>query len=107
MRVPQRKRVKKESSEASFHESFRSGAVASQQKEFEAQDLGNLVGYQLRRTHSAVFEAFSAIMAKRSIAPGHFSILTLIHLNPDRTQSWLAKACDLDRSTVVPSIQYL
>lgn len=84
-----------------------SGAAASQNKEFKPQELFNLVGYQLRRAHTAVFEAFSAIMAKRGIAPGHFSILTLILLNPDRTQTWLSEACGLDRSTIAPIIKHL
>ena len=80
---------------------------ASRRRSFKAENVQDLIGYQLRRTQVSVFKKLGKIMARNRIVPGHFSVLILIQLNPDRTQGWLSKACRIDRSTMVPIIDQL
>jgi DNA-binding MarR family transcriptional regulator len=55
----------------------------------------------------AVFRNIAKIMARERIAPGDFGVLLTIQMNPGRTQSWIARACGLDRSTIAPIVQNL
>lgn len=61
--------------------------------------LPELLGYRLRRAQQALFRDFAATVAE--ISPGRVGILLLIEANPDVTQSRLAHAVSLDRSTLV------
>lgn len=61
--------------------------------------LPGLLGYRLRLAQQAVFRDFSASVAE--ISPGRFGILLLIDANPGATQSRLAQAVSLERSTMV------
>ncbi|TAK88188.1 MAG: MarR family transcriptional regulator [Betaproteobacteria bacterium] len=61
--------------------------------------LPGLLGYRLRLAQQAVFRDFSASVAE--ISPGRFGILLLIDANPGVTQSRLAQAVSLERSTMV------
>jgi DNA-binding MarR family transcriptional regulator len=79
----------------------------SRYRNFRPDQMHDLVGYQLRRSHMAVFRNITRIMARERIAPGDFGVLLTIQMNPDQTQSWIAKACGLDRSTIAPIVQNL
>jgi DNA-binding MarR family transcriptional regulator len=79
----------------------------SRLRKFRPEQMHDLVGYQLRRSHMAVFRNISRIMAREHIAPGDFGVLLTIRMNPERTQSWIARACGLDRSTIAPVVQNL
>ena len=61
--------------------------------------LPGLIGYRLRLAQQAVFRDFAATV--EGLSPGRVGILTLIEANPGVTQSRLARAVDLDRSTMV------
>lgn len=61
--------------------------------------LPGLLGYRLRLAQQAVFRDFSASVAE--ISPGRVGILLLIDANPGVTQSRLAQAVSLERSTMV------
>jgi DNA-binding MarR family transcriptional regulator len=63
--------------------------------------LPDLVGYRLRKAQVAVFANFARTMADRAITPGQFGVLTLIGANAGLTQSALAKAVGIERSTMV------
>jgi len=63
--------------------------------------LPGLVGYQLRLAQLAVFRDFEASTAGLGLTPGRFGMLILIEANPGVTQSDLARAVGLDRSTMV------
>jgi DNA-binding MarR family transcriptional regulator len=63
--------------------------------------LPDLVGYRLRKAQVAVFADFARTMADRAITPGQFGVLTLIGANTGLTQSALAKAVGIERSTMV------
>ena len=61
--------------------------------------LPGLLGYRLRLAQQAVFRDFGRSVSE--IAPGRVGILLLIDANPGVTQSRLAHAVGLDRSTLV------
>src|SRR5262245_51429945 len=61
--------------------------------------LAGLLGYRLRLAQQAVFRDFARAIPETS--PGRAGILFLIDANPGVTQSRLAHAVGLDRSTMV------
>lgn len=63
--------------------------------------LPDLLGYQLRLAQIAVFRDFAAAAGDLGVSPGRFGMLVLIEANPGVTQSRLAEAVGLDRSTLV------
>jgi len=84
----------------------------SANRKIAAQDLKldmlpGLVGYQLRLTQLAIFGDFAAELKEFDISPGRFGVLVLISANPGMTQSLLAEATQLDRSTMVAVIDRL
>jgi DNA-binding MarR family transcriptional regulator len=69
--------------------------------------LTELVGYHLRRAQAAVFDDFMRTMARDQATPGQFGVLMLIGSNPGSTQSAIAKALGVERSTMVAVIDRL
>jgi DNA-binding MarR family transcriptional regulator len=67
--------------------------------------LPTLLGYRLRLAQQAVFRDFASAVA--GISPGRAGMLLLIDANPGVTQSRLAHAVSLDRSTMVGVIDAL
>jgi DNA-binding MarR family transcriptional regulator len=67
--------------------------------------LPGLLGYRLRLAQQAVFRDFAASVGE--ISPGRLGILLLVEANPGVTQSRLARAVHLDRSTMVGVIDVL
>jgi DNA-binding MarR family transcriptional regulator len=61
--------------------------------------LPGLLGYRLRLAQQALFRDFAATVAE--LSPGRVGILLLIETNPGVTQSRLAQAVSLERSTMV------
>jgi DNA-binding MarR family transcriptional regulator len=69
--------------------------------------LDELVGYHLRRAQSRVFDDFLATVGGDGVTPGQFGVLVLIEANPGLSQSALAKALGIERSTMVAVIDRL
>ena len=69
--------------------------------------LTGLLGYQLRLAQLAVFRDFDDGTAGLGLTPGRFGMLVLIEANPGVTQSELARAVGLDRSTMVAVLDQL
>ena len=69
--------------------------------------LPDLVGYNLRRAQSAVFHHFAETVSSHDVSPGHFGVLVFIEANPGMSQTMLAKALGVDRSSIVPVIDHL
>lgn len=72
--------------------------------------LGTLeqrIGFPLRVAQVAVFRDFEEAMGELGLTPAVFSALEIIKTNPGITQSKLAHAIYLDRSTVVPLLDKL
>jgi DNA-binding MarR family transcriptional regulator len=67
--------------------------------------LAGLLGYRLRLAQQAVFRDFARAIPEAS--PGRAGILLLIEANPGVTQSRLAQAVGLDRSTLVGVLHVL
>jgi DNA-binding MarR family transcriptional regulator len=64
--------------------------------------LAELLGYQLRLAHAAVFRDFERSVGQLGISPGRAGLLAIVEANPGLAQSRLAEAAGLDRSTLVP-----
>lgn len=75
--------------------------------ELDFDVLVSLVGYHLRRAQVAVFSDFAGQMAGEQITPGQFGVIALIGANPGLTQSALARAVGIERSTMVAVIDTL
>ncbi len=69
--------------------------------------LPGLVGYHLRMAQIALFRDFAQGPGAEDVTPGLFGVLVIIEANPDLKQSELARATQLDRSTVVTVIDNL
>jgi DNA-binding MarR family transcriptional regulator len=67
--------------------------------------LPGLLGYRLRLAQQTVFRDFAKSVAE--LSPGRVGILLLIDANPGVTQSALAQAVGLDRSTMVGLVDTL
>ncbi len=87
------------------HESAANSARSKRACGLDHGILPGLIGYQLRRAQLAAFQNFAA--ATGGMTPGRFGVLTLIAANPGLSQSDLAAALAIDRSTLVPVIDEL
>ena len=85
----------------------RNGKANESVPELDFDLLPDLIGYQLRLTQLAVFNNFGHAIADHGISPGRFGVLVIIGANPGLTQSRLAAATQLDRSTMVAVIDQL
>ncbi len=73
----------------------------------ELGGLPQLVGYQLRLAQVAIFRDFNAALGAFDITPGLYGVLEVIAANPGLKQTQLARAVQLDRSSVVSVIDKL
>jgi DNA-binding MarR family transcriptional regulator len=69
--------------------------------------LPTLLGYQVRQAQIAIFRDFTATLTEAGMTPTLYGALVLIDSNPDLKQTELARAIQLDRSTVVTVIDTL
>lgn len=69
--------------------------------------LTGLIGYHLRRAQAVVFDDFMRSMAESRITPGQFGVLAMIEANPGISQSALARALGIERSTMVAVLDEL
>jgi DNA-binding MarR family transcriptional regulator len=65
----------------------------------DAGALPGLLGYRLRLAQQAVFRDFAASV--QGLSPGRVGLLVYVDANPGVTQSRLAEAVQLERSTMV------
>lgn len=82
-------------------------AAAKRKPDLDHGLLPGLIGYQLRMAQIALFRDFSRGPGMEDVTPGLFGVLVVIEANPDLKQSDLARAAQLDRSTVVTVIDNL
>lgn len=84
-------------------------AAKAEKRSDRALDFGELdtfVGFQLHRARNAAATALRRLIAPEAM-PGQFPILYLIARNPGQTQSAIAGAVGLDRSSLVPILNRL
>jgi DNA-binding MarR family transcriptional regulator len=67
----------------------------------ELGNLGDMLGVELRIAQILADRVFGQVNTPK-MPPGHFTVLSLIRLNPGINQSALARCMYLDRSTMVP-----
>jgi DNA-binding MarR family transcriptional regulator len=85
----------------------RKGAVYAPGADIDRGALPQLLGYRLRLAQLAVFADFARGCAALGVTPGVFGVLELLARNPGVSQSALAQALRLDRSSLVPVIDRL
>lgn len=69
--------------------------------------LRNLVGYHLRMAQVMIFKDFDRELAELEITPAIFGVLEILNHNKGLTQTRLATAIGLDRSSLVPLLDKL
>jgi DNA-binding MarR family transcriptional regulator len=69
--------------------------------------LPSLVGYHLRMAQVMVFKDFDRELAELDITPAIFGVLEILNHNKGLTQTRLATAIGLDRSSLVPLLDKL
>jgi len=69
--------------------------------------LDDLIGYQLRRAFLRSNGLFARLADEAGLAPGQYGVLKLIELNPGRSQSEVAAAAGLDRSSLTQLLDQL
>ncbi|HEY3812056.1 MAG TPA: MarR family transcriptional regulator [Caulobacteraceae bacterium] len=65
------------------------------------------IGYQLRRAFFRSNGLFGRLAGEAGIAPGQFGVLKLVELNPGRSQTEIAAAAGLDRSSLTQLLDQL
>jgi DNA-binding MarR family transcriptional regulator len=76
--------------------------AAATTAEIDYGHLPSFIGYRIRKAYSYLFQTFNAMLKDLNLAPGQYSVLLLIGLNPGLSQNALAEATGLDGSTIVP-----
>lgn len=69
--------------------------------------IDELIGFRLRVAQTRVFKDLERSIETLGITPAGFSVLAVLRQNPGLTQSKLAEAVHLDRSSVVPLLDKL
>ncbi|NVK20004.1 MAG: MarR family transcriptional regulator [Methylocystaceae bacterium] len=69
--------------------------------------LNDLMTYHLRRAQVCAFNNFTEAMTETQVTPGQFGVLTLIASNKGISQSAVARALGVERSTMVAVIDGL
>ncbi len=69
--------------------------------------LNDLMTYHLRRAQVSSFNNFATAMNETQITPGQFGVITLISSNQGLSQSAVARALGVERSTMVAVIDGL
>lgn len=75
--------------------------------ELDLGGLPQLVGFQLRMTQVMVFKDFDRELSGLDITPVIFGVLEVLRHNKGLTQTRLANAIGLDRSSLVPLLDKL
>ena len=69
--------------------------------------LPNLLGYNVRRAHMALWRDFNRTVGSALIRPGIFSLMVLIDANPGVAQIELASQLAIEKATLVGLIRQL
>lgn len=69
--------------------------------------LDQRIGYQLRRAFFRSNGLFARLAGEAGLAPGQVGVLKLVELNPGRSQTEIAAAAGLDRSSLTQLLDQL
>lgn len=67
----------------------------------EDVQMGNIIGYQLRKAQLAVFQYFQEVFSELKLRPAEFSVLSLIIQEPGQKQSEIAQKLGIKRANFV------
>lgn len=81
--------------------------AAAENTQLRLGPMAKFVGYYLRIAQITFFRDFETGLSEHGVSPGRFAVLTLIEHNPGLTQTRLAEAIRLDRSSMVPMLDAL
>ena len=70
-------------------------------------DLGELLGYSLKRAQLRIFEDFLRCVAPVKLTPAQFSVLLLLDRNPGRNQTEIANTLGILRPNFVAMLDAL
>ncbi len=77
------------------------------EKRLDLGILPELLGYQLRRAQVTVFQHFAGALGDQNVTPGQVGLLVLVSRNPGISQTALARAVGVERSTLGEAIDRL
>ncbi len=77
------------------------------EKQLDLGILPELLGYQLRRAQLTVFQHFAGALGDQNVTPGQIGLLVLVSRNPGISQTALARAVGVERSTLGEAIDRL
>ncbi len=80
--------------------SVQPGSRVVKQVPVESGILTELVGYQLRRSQTALFHNFAKKLGESNLTPGQFGLLVKIKNNGGISQTELARTDGIERSTL-------
>ena len=69
--------------------------------------LPQLIGYNLRRAHIALWRDFAQNVGDGAVRPGLFSLLVLVESNPGIAQIDIATQLDIDKASIVSLVDRL
>tara|TARA_R110002073_G_scaffold52903_4_gene137061 strand:- start:8675 stop:9181 length:507 start_codon:yes stop_codon:yes gene_type:complete len=72
--------------------------------DFDYGILHHMVGLELRKAQALANQTFLSAL-EGQLLPGHYTVLVLIAKNPNQSQSRIAEAAGLDRSSLVPILK--
>ena len=84
-----------------------SGATQTALRPLNVGILPNLLGYNVRRAHMALWRDFNRTVGIGQIRPGIFSLMVLVDENPGIAQIELATQLAIDKATIVGLIRQL
>ena len=91
----------------SHRKSLSRGEVAIPVRPLNVGMLPNLLGYNVRRAHMALWRDFNRTVGSGVVRPGIFSLMVLMDENPGIAQIELATQLAIDKATVVGLIRRL
>jgi DNA-binding MarR family transcriptional regulator len=83
------------------------GSVMTERDLLAMGELDGLVGYQLRRAFLRSNQAFARVAGKAGFAPGQYGVMILVRDHPGRSQTEIAAAAGLDRSSLAQMLDQL
>lgn len=101
-RTPDRARPKRRA-----HDIAKGSRTALPNRPLNVGVLPNLLGYNVRRAHMALWRDFNRTVGTGLVRPGLFSMMVLVDENPGIAQIELATQLDIDKATIVGLIRQL
>lgn len=90
-----------ETTSSKARDTGRAGQQASRSTSSEIPELGEIIGYKLRRAQLLVFQDFLDSFAGLKLRPAEFSVLAIIARRPGQKQTEIARQLGIKRANFV------